>query len=66
MRDPLNKKETIAVMILQALICRKEIIRSTPMQAAKLAREYTDYLLDEIKGSNGNNLYYLPRTEKRF
>lgn len=66
MQGQLNKQETIAVMILQAIIIRKELIRSTPMQAAKLAREYADYLLDEINSSNQSKIHYLRRINRKF
>jgi len=66
MQGQLNKQETIAVMILQAIIIRKELIRSTPMQAAKLAREYADHLLDEINSSNQSKIHYLRRINRKF
>jgi hypothetical protein len=45
----LTRRDAIAVMVMQAIIVRKEVLRPTPRQTALSAVEHTDALLEMIE-----------------
>jgi len=64
MKKLLPMRDSIAVSILQAIICKREDIRPSPKEAAKLAMEHTDCLIKELvkkKGGRGKVSYLKPR-----
>ena len=46
----LTRRDTIAVMVMQAIIIKREVLRLTPQQAALSALEHTDALLENMGG----------------
>ena len=46
----LTRRDTIAVMVMQAIIVKRELLRLTPQQAAKSALEHADALLETMGG----------------
>ena len=48
MNDHLTRRDTIAVMVMQAIIIKREVLRLTPQQAALLALEHADALIETM------------------
>ena len=48
MSDYLTRRDTIAVMVMQAIIIKREVLRLTPEQAALSALEHADALLETM------------------
>jgi hypothetical protein len=44
----LTRRDTIAVMVMQAIIVKREVLRLTPQQAALSALEHADALLETM------------------
>ena len=65
MKSFLEKREAMAVMIIQAIICKREAIRPSPKQAAELAVEHTDSLIHELNKERGEKVKYLNYWNRR-
>ena len=52
MQDNLTRRDTIAVMVMQAIIIKREVLRLSPEQAALSALEHADALLEMMEGQN--------------
>ena len=52
MSSYLTRRDTIAVMVMQAIIIKREVLRLSPRQAALSALEHTDALLETMRGQN--------------
>ena len=52
MSSYLTRRDTIAVMVMQAIIIKREVLRLSPRQAALSALEHTDALLETMGGQN--------------
>ena len=52
MQDNLTRRDAIAVMVMQAIIIKREVLRLSPEQAALSALEHADALLKMIEGQN--------------
>ena len=48
MNSFLTRRDTIAVMVMQAIIIKREVLRLTPQQAALSALEHADALLETM------------------
>jgi hypothetical protein len=48
MSSLLTRRDTIAVMVMQAIIVKREVLRLTPQQAALSALEHADALLETM------------------
>ena len=48
MKDYLTRRDTIAVMVMQAIIIKREVLRLTPEQAALSALEHADALIEKM------------------
>ena len=48
MSDYLTRRDTIAVMVMQAIIIKREVLRLTPEQAALSALEHADALIEKM------------------
>ena len=59
MKPLLPKREAISVSILQSIICKREDIRPSPKEAAELAVEHTDRLLEELDKKSREKISYL-------
>ena len=59
MKKPLAVRDSIAVHLLQAIICKREEIGPSPKEAAKLAVEHTDCLMNELDRKKRENISYL-------
>ena len=59
MKKLIPKRDAISVSILQAIICKREEIRPSPKEAAKLAVEHTDCLMNELDRKKRENISYL-------
>ena len=59
MKPLLPKRDAISVSILQAIICKREDIRPSPKEAAELAVEHTDRLLEELDKKSREKISYL-------
>ena len=46
----LTRRDTIAVMVMQAMIIKREVLRLTPEQTALSALEHADALLETMGG----------------
>ena len=44
----LTRRDTIAVMVMQAIIIKREVLRLTPQQAALSALEHADALIETM------------------
>ena len=44
----LTRRDAIAVMVMQAIIVKREVLRLTPQQAALSALEHADALLETM------------------
>ncbi len=53
MKKLLPMRDSIAVNLLQAIICKREDIRPSPKEAAELAVEHTDCLMEELDKKRG-------------
>jgi len=62
MEDTLTRREAIAVMVMQAIILKRETIRPTPRQAARAAIEHTDALLKIFAESKRKGLRCISST----
>jgi hypothetical protein len=65
MKPGLNRRDALAVMIIQAILCKREAIRPTPRQAAKLAVEHTDFLLKKLDQPTKGNVRHIRDLDKR-
>jgi len=65
MKSFLEKREALAVMIIQAIICKREAVRPSPKEAAELAVEHTDCLMQELTKSSGEKVKYLDDWNRR-
>ena len=65
MKSLLPKRDAIAVSILQAIICKREDIRPSPKEAAELAVDHTDLLIEELDKKSRENISYLEDWNKR-
>ena len=65
MKSFLEKREAMAVMIIQAIICKREAVRPSPKEAAELAVEHTDCLMQELTKSSGEKIKYLDDWNRR-
>ena len=65
MKSLLEKREAMAVSILQAIICKREAVRPSPKEAAELAVKHTDYLLKELTKSSGEKIKYIDDWNRR-
>ena len=52
MQDNLTRRDAIAVMVMQAIIIKREVLRLSPEQAALSALEHADALLEMMEGPN--------------
>jgi len=52
MQDNLTRRDAIAVMVMQAIIIKREVLRLSPEQAALSALEHADALLGMIEDQN--------------
>ena len=52
MQDNLTRRDAIAVMVMQAIIIKREVLRLSPEQAALSALEHADALVEMIEGQN--------------
>ena len=52
MQDNLTRRDAIAVMVMQAIIIKREVLRLSPEQAALSALEHADALLGLMEGQN--------------
>ena len=66
MKSFLEKREAMAVMIIQAIICKREVIRPSQKQTAKLAVEHTDCLIQELNKNDGEKIKYLSDWNRRI
>ena len=48
----LTRRDTIAVMVMQAIIIKREVLRLTPQQAALSALEHADALIETMGGQS--------------
>ena len=65
MKSLLEKREAMAVSILQAIICKREAVRPSPKEAAELAVEHTDCLVEELAKKSREKLSYLEDWSRR-
>ena len=65
MKKLLAKRDVISVSILQAIICKREDIRPSPKEAAELAVEHTDCLLEELDKKSREKISYLEDWNKK-
>ena len=65
MKSLLEKREAMAVSILQAIICKREAVRPSPKEAAELAVEHTDRLLEELDKKSREKISYLEDWSKK-
>jgi hypothetical protein len=65
MKSLLEKREAMAVMIIQAIICKREVVRPSPKEAAKLAVKHTDCLMKELAKSSGDKIKYIDDWNRR-
>ena len=65
MKSFLEKREAMAVMIIQAIICKREAVRPSPKEAAELAVEHTDCLLEELDKKSREKVSYLEDWNRR-
>ena len=52
MQDNLTRRDAIAVMVMQAIIIKREVLRLSTEQAALSALEHADALLGMMEGQN--------------
>jgi len=52
MQDNLTRRDAIAVMVMQAIIIKREVLRLSPEQAALSALEHADALLEMMEDQN--------------
>ena len=50
MQYNLTRRDAIAVMVMQAIIIKREVLRLSPEQAALSALEHADALLEMMEG----------------
>ena len=65
MKKPLAVRDSIAVHLLQAIICKREDIRPSPKEAAQLAVEHTDCLINELDKKKREKISYLEDWSKK-
>ena len=65
MKSLLEKREAMAVSILQAIICKREAVRPSPEEAAELAVEHTDCLVEELAKKSREKVSYLEDWSRR-
>ena len=66
MKSLLPKRDAISVSILQAIICKREDSRPSPKEAAELAVEHTDCLIQELNKNDGEKIKYLSDWNRRI
>ena len=59
------KRDAISVSILQAIICKREAVRPSPKEAAELAVEHTDCLVEELAKKSREKVSYLEDWSRR-
>ena len=52
MQDNLTRRDAIAVMVMQAIIIKREVLRLSPEQTALSALEHADAFLGMMEGQN--------------
>ena len=52
MQENLTRRDAIAVMVMQAIIIKRQVLRLSPEQAALSALEHADALLEMMEGQN--------------
>ena len=52
MQDNLTRRDAIAVMVMQAIIIKREVLRLSPEQTALSTLEHADALLGMMEGQN--------------
>ena len=52
MQDNLTRRDAIAVMVMQAIIIKREVLRLSPEQTALSALEHADALLGMMEGQH--------------
>ena len=65
MKSLLEKREAMAVSILQAIICKREAVRPSPKEVAELAVEHTDCLVEELAKKSREKVSYLEDWSRR-
>ena len=65
MKSLLEKREAMAVSILLAIICKREAVRPSPKEAAELAVEHTDCLVEELAKKSREKVSYLEDWSRR-
>jgi len=65
MKKLLPMRDSIAVNLLQAIICKREDIRPSPKEAAELAVEHTDCLMEELDRKRREKISYLEDWSRR-
>ena len=65
MKRFLPKRDAISVSILQAIICKRETVRPSPKEAAELAVEHTDCLVEELDKKSREKISYLEDWSKK-
>ena len=65
MKSFLEKREAMAVMIIQAIICKRETVRPGPKEAAELAVKHTDCLLKKLDQKSREKVSYLEDWSKK-
>ena len=65
MKSFLEKREAMAVMIIQAIICKREAVRPSPKEAAELAVEHSYCLLEELDKKSREKVSYLEDWNRR-
>ena len=65
MKSLLEKREAMAVSVLQAIICKREAVRPSPKEAAELAVEHTDCLVEELAKKSREKVSYLEDWSRR-
>ena len=57
MKPVLKKREQIAVMMIQAILCKRETFHPSPKHAARRAVEHADCLVEELSKQDGSISY---------
>ena len=65
MKSFVEKREPMAVRIIQAIICKRETVRPGPKEAAELAVKHTDCLLKELDQKSREKVSYLEDWSRR-
>ena len=65
MKKLLPMRDSIAENLLKAIICKREDIRPSPKEAAELAVEHTDCLMEELDKKRREKISYLEDWSKK-